>query len=402
MREQDLTASEPVTPVYTGNTPPMPLSRASTYRSSAAPSLSTSPEYHRTSIPSATSSFAASVLARPFQLASSPPVRNRLSGEELSSSIPSQAGANWGKNKSLNRSDSTIRRSFRPQGVGDELDESATEDDESLAPQSRVKINLKNQDMFDDEGCSNVPFLNAKQSMKFAIYRTAYANMLGAWGLRMQQNEVDKLDGLLSNMLTRSNSGDRGSQSTLTLGQAEVDEETLDGLGPQVIRCCTSCGEIDEPKRRRADWKCVQCGGRSHMLSCTICYQPIAGLYKVCLACGHAAHVSCLGMLLDSLGKGESECEAGCGCACEENMAVKGTEKVFGIVKWPSTLAETEAVTGEIGFRMLQPVGSSSLLHRRGSMAAEGKQSGGGRLRERIQAVNTGGLRRMRSKSFEH
>ncbi|THY92764.1 WD40 repeat-like protein [Aureobasidium pullulans] len=399
IREQNVVASEPVTPFYTGNTPPMPLSRASTHRSSAAPSLSTSPEHHRTSIPSATSSFAASVLARPFQLASSPPVRNRTSGEELSSSIPSQAGVNWNKNKPFNRSDSTIRRSFMSQGFGDDYDGSTTEDDESLPPQSRVKISLKNQDMFDDEGCSNVAFLDPNQSLRFAVYRAVYANMLGGWGLRMQQNEVDKLDGLLSNILTRTRSRDHGSQSTLTLGEVEDDAETIDSLGPQVVRCCMSCGEVDIPERR-ADRKCAKCGGKSHLLSCTICYQPIAGLYKVCLACGHSAHISCLAVLLESLSEDEKpECEAACGCACDENMAVGG-EDVFGLARLPTF---EEEVAKETGFRMLQPVGNSTILHRRGSVI-EAKQSG--RLRERTQQepmrlANTG-LRKTRTRSFGH
>ncbi|KAG9555655.1 WD40 repeat-like protein, partial [Aureobasidium melanogenum] len=232
---RDQVASEPVTPFYTDNTPPMPLSRADTHRSSAAPSLSTSPEHHRTSIPSATSSFAASVLARPFQLASSPPVRNKTSGEELSSSTPSQTGVNWSKSKPFTRSDSTIRRSFVSQGFGDDYDGSTTEDDESLPPQSRVKITLKNQDMFDDEGCPNVAFLDPNQSIKFAVYRAVYANMLGAWGLQMQQNEVDKLDGLLSNILTRTDSRDRGSQSTLTLGEVETDQGTSSSRPPNFV-----------------------------------------------------------------------------------------------------------------------------------------------------------------------
>jgi hypothetical protein len=398
IREQ--TPSEPVTPFYTGNTPPMPLSRASTHRSSAAPSLSTSPEHHRTSIPSATSSFAASVLARPFQLASSPPVRNRNSGDDLSSSTPSQAGVNWSKSKPFTRSDATIRRSFVSQGFGDDYDGSTTEDDESLPPQSRVKISLKNQDLFDDEACPSVAFLDPHQSIKFAIYRATYANMLGAWGLQMQQNEIDKLDGLLSNVLTRTESRDRGSQSTLTIGEVEEDVEMLDSLGPQVVRCCMSCGEVENTERRSADRKCVKCGGRSHLLSCTICYQPIAGLYKVCLACGHSAHISCLAILLESISEEEKpECEAGCGCACDENMAVDG-EEVFGLVKLPTF---EEEVAKETGFRMLQPVGNSTILHRRGSIV-EAKQSG--RLRETMQEASArsskNGLRRMRTRSFGH
>lgn len=398
VREQ--IASEPVTPFYNDNTPPMPLSRASTHRSSAAPSLSTSPEHHRTSIPSATSSFAASVLARPFQLASSPPVRNRTSGEDLSSSIPSQAGVNWSKSKPFTRSDATIRRSFVSQGFGDDYDGSTTEDDESLPPQSRVKISLKNQDMFDDEGCPSVAFLDPHQSIKFAVYRAVYANMLGAWGLQMQRNEVDKLDGLLSNILTRTESRDRGSQSTLTLGEVEEDKEMLDSLGPQVVRCCMSCGEIENQERRGADRKCVKCGGKSHLLSCTICYQPIAGLYKVCLACGHSAHISCLAILLESLTEDEKpECEAGCGCACDENMAVSG-EEIFGLIRPPTFEQE---VAKETGFRMLQPVGNSTILHRRGSIV-EARQSG--RLRERTQEAPTqsskNGLGRMRTRSVGH
>jgi len=398
VREQ--IASEPVTPFYNDNTPPMPLSRASTHRSSAAPSLSTSPEHHRTSIPSATSSFAASVLARPFQLASSPPVRNRTSREDLSSSIPSQAGVNWSKSKPFTRSDATIRRSFVSQGFADDYDGSTTEDDESLPPQARVKISLKNQDLFDDEACPSVAFLDPHQSLKFAVYRAVYANMLGAWGLQMQQNEVDKLDGLLSNILTRTESRDRGSQSTLTLGEVEEDKEMLEGLGPQVVRCCMSCGEVENQERRGADRKCVRCGGKSHLLSCTICYQPIAGLYKVCLACGHSAHTSCLAILLESLTEDEKpECEAGCGCACDENMAVSG-EEVFGLIKPPTFEQE---VAKETGFRMLQPVGNSTILHRRGSIV-EARQSG--RLRERTQEAPTqssqNGLRRMRTRSVGH
>jgi hypothetical protein len=286
------------------------------------------------------------------------------------------------------------------QGFGDDYDGSTTEDDESLPPQSRVKISLKNQDMFDDEACPSVAFLDPHQSIRFAVYRAAYANMLGAWGLQMQQNEVDKLDGLLSNILTRTESRDRGSQSTLTIGEVEEDEEMLEGLGPQVVRCCMTCGEVENTERRSADRKCVRCGGGSHLLSCTICYQPIAGLYKMCLACGHSAHISCLAILLESLSEDDKpECEAGCGCACDENMAVGG-EDIFGLTKLPTFEQE---VAKETGFRMLQPIGNSTILHRRGSIV-EARQSG--RLREMTPEVparsSNAGLRRMRTRSVGH
>lgn len=282
----------------------------------------------------------------------------------------------------------------------EEYDETTTEEDEPVLPQ-QVKISLKNQDMFDDEGCANVAFLDPTQSARFAVYRQVYAGMLGSWGLRMQQNEVDKLDGILSNAFARGKPRDRGSQSTLTLGEVEDDGGALIGSGPQVIRCCMSCGDVDNAGAHgRAD-RCANCGGRSHLLSCTICYQPIAGLYKVCLACGHSAHVSCLAILLESLSEGEKpECEAGCGCACDENMAVGG-EEVFGMTKPLSPLPEEKAAK-EVGFHIM-PVENSTILHRRGSIV-EVKQ--GTRLRDRAQQESfrlmDNGLRKTRTRSFGH
>ena len=161
-----------------------------------------------------------------------------------------------------------------------------------------------------------------------------------------------------------------------------------------------SCGHVDN-RRLVADGKCLKCGGRSHLLSCTICYQPIAGLYKVCLGCGHAAHVSCLAILLESLAEDEApECEAGCGCVCEEKISV-GDHASFGMPA-PQPQPQEEEVM-ETGFRMLQPVENSTILHRRGSIV-EARQAA--RLRERMQneavQLNSDGLRRTRTRSFGH
>ncbi|GAB7348104.1 hypothetical protein MBLNU459_g6127t2 [Dothideomycetes sp. NU459] len=264
-REDERTTSEPVTPFSTGgNTPPMPLSRGSTYRSNTAQSLSTSPDQHRASIPSATSSFAASVWARPFNLASSPPTRNRLSGDELSSSTPSN-NVTWGKStKTVYKSDSTIRKSYVSQGLGDAYDDgSSTEEDEPFHMQVPVKISLKNQDMFDNESCVSVPFLRPEDAFRHVCYREAYAEMLGVWGLTIQQNELLKYNGIVSHALRKR--AERDSQSTLTLGADDPAEGVEDGLGP---------------------------------------------------------HMPLLASLLDDE---EIGCETGCGCACDEKNAVEGS-----------------------------------------------------------------------------
>ena len=52
--------------------------------------------------------------------------------------------------------------------------------------------------------------------------------------------------------------------------------------------------------------------------SCGICWIRVRGRVYVCPACGHVAHVDCLG---EELGADEDECMVGCGCGCgvEEN-----------------------------------------------------------------------------------
>lgn len=325
--------SDPVTPYSTRATPPMPLSRASTQLSNAMNSLSTSPEQHRVSIPSATNTFASSVWQRPFTLASSPPTRQRLSGDDLSTSNPSNT-VTWTKGaRAVYRSDSTIRNSFMNQGLTEEYDEgSTTEEDEPPGPPIPIKMSLKNQHLFDDEASANVPFLDIEQATKFSCYREVYAHILGAWGLKMQRSEMLKYNGIVSTPANKR--ADRDSQSTLTLGRFGTTHRVEDGLGPHIVRCCAKCQSTDiNAIGGKLETKCSKCNTKSQILPCTVCLEPIVGLYKVCLGCGHAAHASCHQSLLESLPQHELKCEAGCGCVCEEHAVVRGDEIIAATVE---------------------------------------------------------------------
>jgi hypothetical protein len=61
----------------------------------------------------------------------------------------------------------------------------------------KVKVTLKNQHLFDDEGHASVPLLAPKDSQKLRAYREIYADQLGAWGLYIQHAEILKFNGLI-------------------------------------------------------------------------------------------------------------------------------------------------------------------------------------------------------------
>ena len=322
--------SDPATPFSTSATPPMPpmpLSRGSTLLS-VTQSLSTSPDRHRVSIPSAHSSFAASMWSRPFNLASSPPTRQRLSGEDMSSYTPPNDGTTGAKGtRNVFRSDSTIRTSYMAHGLTDEYDcGSSTEEDEPSLPMVAIKLNMKNQDLFDGEATASVPILHSKDAHIYAGYREAYAHMLGAWGMALQRNEVLKYNGIVST--TSGERGDRNSQSTLTLPKPGLNMDSDDSLGLHIARCCTKCSRVDtNGTAGRLETMCSRCNVKYQIMPCTVCLQPIYGLYKVCLSCGHAAHDTCLHLLLDSLPDDELQCESGCGCDCK-SFAVVDSEEI--------------------------------------------------------------------------
>jgi hypothetical protein len=62
----------------------------------------------------------------------------------------------------------------------------------------KIKVTLKNQNMFDTEGHASVPLLPPEQLPKRHAYRQVYAEQLGAWGLFIQAAEILKFNGLIN------------------------------------------------------------------------------------------------------------------------------------------------------------------------------------------------------------
>lgn len=212
--------SQPTTPYSVDNNTP-PLSRHAT----VASSLSTSPEgTNRNSRRSnSTLSTAFASFSRPFSinLGVSPPVADRLrvsDPADLSTSAPT-SGITWGINTSFGSSPGSplARRKSNARSASfathdssyyssdDMTDDGSDEDgDEALdipvihAPSPTIKLTLKNQHMFDDEGFASMPLLDMQHYEKYEVYRENYSNMLGQWCLHVAQAEVLKFNGMVS------------------------------------------------------------------------------------------------------------------------------------------------------------------------------------------------------------
>lgn len=380
--------SEPTTPFSTGSTPPMGFPRGST---STAQSYSNSPDAQRVSVPNSVNSLG--ILARPFQLAASPPQRPKLSGEDAST--PSASGVTWGPSTVFG-SNATLRKTYQAHSPYDV--DSDTEEDEPAVPSPGVKITLKNQHLFDDEAYPTVPLLDPKDSAKFVCYRDSYAHLLDAWGLTIQKNEILKLNGFTS--LVADVSIDASAQTTFPLTKGDpANVEASNTQGLEIVRFCGRCGKSGTVNTR-AGGRCANCGGRSPTLSCSICYESIFGLYKACLNCGHIAHLSCLQLLLESsFDDDQLKCEAGCGCECDHQAAVT-IDEILGVEeeKQPSAAMPNQEPSWEYLHHRL-----NSGIHRRGSVG-EGRRPSGfaDRIRQDPRRTSNAAIMRTRTKSYEH
>ncbi|KAF2666180.1 hypothetical protein BT63DRAFT_377181, partial [Microthyrium microscopicum] len=179
--------THPPTPYTGGHTPP--LSRQDTIGSS----LSTSPEPNnrisRRSNSSLSTAFAS--FSRPFtiNMSSSPPVK-RMTEADLSTSAPNSAftlGLNTSYGSSPNEDSDELT---------DDDEEVPTMFDNAKALTPTIKVTLKNQHRFDDEGYASKPLLDPTESGDYVRYRTSYAHLLGRWQLHIAQAEILKFNGL--------------------------------------------------------------------------------------------------------------------------------------------------------------------------------------------------------------
>src|SRR5579862_1459356 len=153
-----LWGSDPVTPYSTGTTPPL-VSKPTRMNSDLSElhntSLSISPEQHMPRHTNSTISLAAN-LPRPYATtsSSSPHIeRKRISPVESILGNITSGGVTWGAN--------TV---FGPGARGKATSSNATyssdEAEEGEVGEPRIRITMKNQNLFDDEGCVSVPLLD--------------------------------------------------------------------------------------------------------------------------------------------------------------------------------------------------------------------------------------------------
>ncbi|KAF1831109.1 hypothetical protein BDW02DRAFT_572344 [Decorospora gaudefroyi] len=279
----DTLRSDPVTPYSTGSTPPA-LSRTSTMKSAHTAGhtpYGTSPEQSHTAIKkSSTAHFASAVaaLSRPFAnaISSSPPVKSRM--DDLSTSAPT-TGVTWGtttfygsetqdrnslapsrskhgKRASFGQSerinvnyiddsDSDYERvddvdSYPIEGTKDGTTSATVQDQGGGAGKGSVKITLKNQDQFDDEGCVSRPLLDLSKDWLHRAWREQYAEMLSRWGLVSTRAEVLKFNGLVSYFpLEGPRTGSKAGSVSLTFKSAG-DEESDAVAGRHISRASST------------------------------------------------------------------------------------------------------------------------------------------------------------------
>lgn len=255
----DAIPSEPVTPYSTGNSPPN-LSRASTTRSTTTQTpYSTSPEQTSHVLKkSSTANFASAfaTLSRPFAnvVSSSPPIKSRIEAD-LSTSAPT-SGVTWGtttfyssgsqeRNLAPSRTKHGKRASFgqtdrinidyysdSDSEYGDNayIPDGASEYTAPLTPNGddeggNIRVTLKNQDKFDDEGCVSAPLLDMGKEWLYRAWREQYAELLNCWGLVSERAEILKFNGLM-------NYFPPNSQATSKAGSIHLALKPENGVSP--------------------------------------------------------------------------------------------------------------------------------------------------------------------------
>lgn len=359
----DVWNSDSTTPFSTGTTPPSTtrpnrMSEDRESRGSQSISVSTEQRFTRRSNSNVASTFASS-LSRGFALASvssSPPSNSNKKGPSPSESFTSApqtagAGANSGwsattmfggkpaaipEHLTLSASTTAISQSFSDESESGETPVPAK------APKMKIKVSLKNQNVFDNDGYASIPLLDPRQEWRYKAYRAAYAHLLFIWGLPLERCEVLKFDGLESYFVSRLGGGSSlpgAGKSLISIGQKstrKVSSKPVD-RGLAVRRHCVRCGNssfsssADQRDGKRTAVLCSKCQKSPSKIPCSVCGEAVQGLYVPCLNCGHVTHFSCHRQWFshnpgeDKVENGKHQlCASGCGCICSEHEIVEG------------------------------------------------------------------------------
>ncbi|XP_071446852.1 GATOR2 complex protein WDR24 [Hetaerina americana] len=81
-------------------------------------------------------------------------------------------------------------------------------------------------------------------------------------------------------------------------------------LSQQSTRCQTCCGRCGKALHR-SGWLCDRCHSLTNW--CSVCHEPVRGLYTWCQGCSHGGHLHHMEQWLSS----HKYCPTGCGHACE-------------------------------------------------------------------------------------
>ncbi|KAI9887464.1 MAG: hypothetical protein M1823_000722 [Watsoniomyces obsoletus] len=355
----------PNTPYTTGNTPPSSYRGEKLVLEPRAHSVAGSPERHhgRRSNASLTSALAAS-LSRGLSH-SSASLKKRSSSPAMNTATTSgtltPGGVTWGVTTFLGPSSENPIMSSAIQSESD-----GGEEETPKAKRPRIRVQMKNQDLFDDkEGNGTTPLLNERIAARAQGYRQVYANLLAVWGLDIARLEILKFNGLL---MTETSSSDvppyhhsdpvstplSSTFSTLStiVGTKQVDDSQdtymnrhdhekriSKGLGFDAF--CARCGTRNIRRQDLQDAEmlcyCPFCAREQQKTECFLCGEILLGLHIPCVNCGHGMHLECLKIWtqIEKCDEDEDEdddngheeelgdCPTGCGCECSVETSVR-------------------------------------------------------------------------------
>ena len=352
-----VSGSDPVTPFSTGKTPPLGYMSARTTSNKSDLThqiLSTSPEQLRN--PHRSNSNLASAFAVSFQrplgiitsASSSPPnfqlkTRDSPGGSYAGvhhQSVTWAATSMFGRSSSITEDPISANTTFDSPTAGQAIDQK----DKS------IKINLRNQDLFDDETYSSVPLLDQAQELRYRGYRDSYATMLSIWNLPITRTEILQHNSM---SFMRRNSTETASMhqdmSTISIGKKTSQIMAVVDSEPSLLlkKTCSECNNTTPLSTTPSRSKCYFCHSKISSPFCVLCDEVIRGRATTCLSCGHIAHAACLSLMVtiaDSR-KVDGLCISGCDCHCMKDTIVRvgwPSEHIAPASPSPSTIREGE------------------------------------------------------------
>ena len=336
--------SDPVTPFSTGRTPPlsyMPARTTSNRSDLTYQILSTSPEQLRNphrSNSNLASAFAVSV-QRPFNLtasaASSPPSAQLKKRDSPGGSYAGgpQQSVTWAAASIFGRSWSATEEPVSANTTIDSPDTGYRLDKKDKS----MKVNLRNQDLFDGEGYSSAPLLDHIHAKDYQSYKDIYADMLFIWNLPVTRTEILQHN---DNSSVRKDSigttSPHKDMSLVSIGKktTHIVAGTDSKPGLLLTRTCPECSDTTPLDAAGSRSTCRTCHSKALSLSCTLCDELIRGRATPCLGCGHLVHTACMSLLVeisDDSRAVEGMCVSGCDCYCVTEIVVP--------VSWPQEQA---------------------------------------------------------------